>query len=198
MLADKYGFTVQVLEDANDISMLRAINDLNNAPARRQRAHLLRRSRHALAERANREQQLAARECRSAAEGYLLGAERIDHGHLGRLKAKRVLVVAGFLLRRSAVDRSELYVLRLQSRLRRRLVTYKLAKRSRMLLSSGGYQPVLDTGGGVHSVFARAFLDELESYQQVLSTSELFSRLQKRVQASAVTKSSVPKSRRIG
>jgi hypothetical protein len=34
-------------------------------------------------------------------------------------------------------------------------------------------------------VFARAFLDELDSNQQILSTPELFSRLQKRVQASA-------------
>jgi hypothetical protein len=54
-----------------------------------------------------------------------------------------------------------------------------------MLLSSGGDEPVLDTGGGVNSVFARAFLDELENNQQILSTPELFSRLQKRVQAAA-------------
>ena len=29
ILADKYGFIVQILEDANDITMLKAINDLN-------------------------------------------------------------------------------------------------------------------------------------------------------------------------
>ena len=29
ILADKYGFTVQILDDANDITMLKTINDLN-------------------------------------------------------------------------------------------------------------------------------------------------------------------------
>ena len=30
ILADRYGFTVSILEDANDITMLKAINDLNS------------------------------------------------------------------------------------------------------------------------------------------------------------------------
>jgi hypothetical protein len=115
---------------------------------------------------------------------YWVPNEQIT-GHLGRLKAKRVLVVAdscyagllstdpSYMFFDSKVGYSEDYL------------TYKLAKRSRMLLSSGGDEPVLDTGGGVNSVFARAFLDELENNQQILSTPELFSRLQKRVQAAA-------------
>nr|VFJ61182.1 MAG: Caspase domain-containing protein [Candidatus Kentron sp. FW] len=35
-------------------------------------------------------------------------------------------------------------------------------KRSRILISSGGTEPVLDGGGSGHSIFARAFLDGLE------------------------------------
>lgn len=66
-----------------------------------------------------------------------------------------------------------------------KLLEFGIAKRSRMLLSSGGDQPVLDTGGGLNSVFARALLDELESNQQILSTPELFIRIQKRVQVAA-------------
>src|SRR5262249_34118944 len=34
-------------------------------------------------------------------------------------------------------------------------------KRARTVLSSGGIEPVMDSGGGEHSVFAKAFLDAL-------------------------------------
>src|SRR5688572_13502476 len=186
VLADKYGFTVQVLEDANDISMLRAINDLNG---------VLQPDDNVLIYYAGHGTRLQSGQSESGywlpvnadpppKDTYWVPNEQIT-GHLGRLKAKRVLVVAdscyagllstdpSYMFFDSKVGYSEDYL------------TYKLAKRSRMLLSSGGDQPVLDTGGGVHSVFARAFLDELESNQQILSTPELFSRLQKRVQASA-------------
>jgi hypothetical protein len=186
VLADKYGFTVQVLEDANDISMLRAINDLNS---------VLQPDDNVLIYYAGHGTRLQSGQTESGywlpvnadpppKDTYWVPNEQIT-GHLGRLKARRVLVVAdscyagllstdpSYLFFDSKVGYTEDYL------------TYKLAKRSRMLLSSGGDQPVLDTGGGVHSVFARAFLDELESNTQVLSTPELFTRLQKRVQASA-------------
>ena len=186
VLADKYGFTVQVLEDANDISMLSAINDLNA---------VLQPGDNVLIYYAGHGTRLSSGLSESGfwlpvnaepppQDTYWVPNEQIT-GHLGRLKAKRVLVVAdscyGGLL---STDPSYMFF---DSNVgyTKDYLTYKLAKRSRMLLSSGGDQPVLDTGGGVHSVFARAFLDELESNQKVLSTPELFNRLQKRVQASA-------------
>jgi hypothetical protein len=64
-------------------------------------------------------------------------------------------------------------------------IKYKLPKRSRLLLSSGGDRPVLDEGSGGNSVFARAFLDELETNEGILSTPELFSRISKRVEIAA-------------
>jgi len=61
-----------------------------------------------------------------------------------------------------------------------------LPKRSRLLLSSGGNQPVLDIGGGNNSVFARAFLEELEANQDsILAAPELFARIRKRVVSAA-------------
>jgi uncharacterized protein len=186
VLTEKYGFTVRVLSDANDVSMLGAINDLNA---------VLQPGDNVLIYYAGHGTRLQSGQTESGywlpvnaepppKDTYWVPNEQIT-GHLGRLKAKRVLVVAdscyagllstdpSYMFFDGKVGYTEDYL------------TYKLAKRSRMLLSSGGDQPVLDTGGGVHSVFARAFLDELESNQQILSTPELFSRLQKRVQASA-------------
>lgn len=49
-----------------------------------------------------------------------------------------------------------------------------LEKRSRTVLTSGGVAPVLDEGGGDHSVFARAFLDALRGNDDVLEGQRLF------------------------
>jgi hypothetical protein len=62
---------------------------------------------------------------------------------------------------------------------------YKLPKRSRLLLASGGDQPVLDAGGGANSVFARAFLDVLAANQGVLTTPALFEQIRDRVRVAA-------------
>jgi hypothetical protein len=64
-------------------------------------------------------------------------------------------------------------------------VKYKLPKRARLLLASGGDQPVLDRGGEGNSVFAHAFLDVLSANDGVLSTPALFTKVQERVKEGA-------------
>ena len=46
--------------------------------------------------------------------------------------------------------------------------------RARTVLTSGGVRPVLDSGGGKHSVFAKAFVKALENNQRVLDGNSLF------------------------
>ena len=186
ILADKYGFTVQILDDANDITMLKTINDLNA---------VLKPDDNVLIYYAGHGARLKSGALES---GYWLPVnadappedrfwvpnEQIT-GHLGRLTAKRVLVVAdscysGLL----STDPSYLF-LNDKVSYSKEYIKFKLPKRSRLLLSSGGDQPVLDEGGGNNSVFARAFLDELEGNQGILSAPELFSRIRKRVEVAA-------------
>jgi hypothetical protein len=59
------------------------------------------------------------------------------------------------------------------------------AKRSRTVLASGSLQPVLDTGGGGHSVFAKAFLDVLTSNTDILEGQRLGSEVAARVSYAA-------------
>ena len=56
-----------------------------------------------------------------------------------------------------------------------------VAKRARTALTSGGLEPVEDSGGSGHSVFAKAFLDALASNTGVIDASELFTRLRRPV-----------------
>jgi hypothetical protein len=57
--------------------------------------------------------------------------------------------------------------------------------RSRTVLSSGGLEPVLDSGGGRHSVFTGAFLNVLRENQGVLEAGALFRNVRARVVANA-------------
>ena len=55
------------------------------------------------------------------------------------------------------------------------------AKRARTALTSGGLEPVLDKGGGGHSVFAKAFLEALGENGDVLEGQKLFERVRGQV-----------------
>lgn len=54
-------------------------------------------------------------------------------------------------------------------------------KRARVVLTSGGVEPVLDEGGGGHSVFTRVFLDVLEKNRGVMEGTRLFEELRRPV-----------------
>ncbi len=56
-----------------------------------------------------------------------------------------------------------------------------LQKRSRTVLTAGGVEPVLDSGGGGHSVFAKAFLTALRDNQGIIEAQQLFLNLRRSV-----------------
>jgi len=186
VLREKYGFTVQVLKDANDVAMLKALNDLNDVLKPDDNLVIYYAGHGIRLQSAVSETGywLPVNSEPPPRDGFWLANEQIT-AHLARLPAKRIMVVAdscyaGLL----STNPSYLFV---DSKVgyTKEYVAYKLPKRSRLLISSGGDNPVLDTGGGANSVFGRAFLDELESNTGLLPSPELFSRVSKRVQASA-------------
>lgn len=186
ILADRYGFTVSILEDANDITMLKAINDLNSV-LKPEDNLLIYYAGHGARLRSGKSEAgywLPVNADAPPKDTFWVPNEQIT-GHLGRLPAKRVLVVAdscyaGLL----STDPSYLF-LNDKVTYSKDYIKFKLPKRARLLLSSGGDRPVLDEGSGGNSVFARAFLDELENNQGILSSPELFSRIRKRVEIAA-------------
>ena len=56
-----------------------------------------------------------------------------------------------------------------------------LNTKSRMVISSGGIKPVLDGGGGGHSVFARMLINKLKKTKEPLISSELYGAISKQV-----------------
>lgn len=96
--------------------------------------------------------------------------------NLRALKAKHVLIVAdscysGKLARGvHIVNKTPGYLTRLST------------KRARCVISSGGLEPVIDTGGdGLHSVFATAFLNALKENNDIMDGAQLFNKLRRPV-----------------
>ena len=59
------------------------------------------------------------------------------------------------------------------------------AKHARTVLTSGGLEPVVDAGGGGHSVFAKAFLQALDGNRGILDGQSLFANLKRPVVVNA-------------
>jgi hypothetical protein len=186
ILADRYGFIVSILDDANDITLLKSINDLN-AVLKPEDNLLIYYAGHGARLQNGKSESgywLPVNADAPPKDTFWVPNEQIT-GHLSRLPAKRVLVVAdscyaGLL----STDPSYLF-LNDKVTYSKDYIKFKLPKRARLLLSSGGDKPVLDEGSGGNSVFARAFLDELEQNTGILSSPELFSRIRKRVEIAA-------------
>ncbi len=99
--------------------------------------------------------------------------------HVGAIAAKHVLVVAdscfsGTLTRAARVS--------LDAGSERAAWLERMArKRSRTALTSGGLEPVSDSGGQGHSVFARQFIEALRANDHVLDAAGLYDRIKNKV-----------------
>ena len=175
LLRDKYGFEVTVLLNANNIEVMETINDLNKK---------LTDEDNLLIYYAGHGERIQSGDLLS---GYWLPvnadapprdtfwvSNEFVTGHLARIPARRVLVMAdscyagllssspGYLMLRDAPEYDAEFL------------RYKLPKRSRLLLSSGGDRPVLDEGAPGHSVFAATVLETLRDNERILSGPQLF------------------------
>ena len=184
LLRDKYGFNVQTMEDADDVSMLRAINDLTKVVKENDNVLIYYAGHGTRLQTAGREAGywLPVNSERPPDDTFWVPNEQIS-AHLGRLPAKRVLVIADSCYAGLLSTDPGVNVFGTQASMD--LLRYKLPKRSRLLLASGGDQPVLDAGGQGNSVFARALLDILESNQEILTAPSLFELIQQRVKIGA-------------
>jgi uncharacterized caspase-like protein len=101
---------------------------------------------------------------------------------LNAMNAKHVMVVSDSCYS-GALTRSSLASLDagLSDEQRAAWLATLAANRSRTALTSGGLAPVLDSGGGGHSIFARALLDVLENNDDVLEGQRLYRELAARV-----------------
>jgi TPR repeat protein/uncharacterized caspase-like protein len=172
LLSKKYGFKTKVLLDATRYDILQALNDLRKILTDNDNLLVY------YAGHGHWEQQIQ--------RGYWVPVDSETDSDvnwistvaitdvLSAMSARHVLIVADSCysgaLTRSALARLETGM---SNEARDHWLKSMAEKRSRTVLSSGGLQPVLDEGGGNHSVFAKAFLDVLTSNAEILDGQRL-------------------------
>jgi uncharacterized caspase-like protein len=101
---------------------------------------------------------------------------------LSTIVAKHILVVADTCYS-GALTRSSLARLEagMSSEARYNWLKIMAEKRSRTVLTSGDLKPVLDSGGGQHSIFAKAFINVLQENEDILEGQRLYQQISARV-----------------
>jgi uncharacterized protein len=187
ILKDRYGFTVQVIEDANDVAMLQALNDLNGVLKANDNL-LIYYAGHGFRLKSDKVESgywLPRNADKPPNDTFWVPNEQIT-SHIGRLPAKRILVVADSCYAGLLSTDPSFFFLDKPTEVSADYISFKLPKRSRLLIASGGDNPVLDTGGQGNSMFAKAFLDVLESNNGIMAAPALFSMVQGKVKEGAL------------
>jgi hypothetical protein len=189
VLERKYGFTVQLVQDANDATVLRAINNLNSVIGEQDNLLIYYAGHGSRRAAGNFETGywLPVNAHRPPDDTFWVPTEQIT-SHMGNFKAQRVLVVAdscysGLLEDDPGTRMSPSDDLTFLTSVG--FVDRRFSNKARLLISSGGDSPVLDNDGDGNSVFAAALLSVLEANDGLLTTPALFLKVKDLVSRSA-------------
>ena len=182
ILESRYGFSVVKLANPDQVSLMRAINQLNET---------LREDDNLLIYFSGYGSRLG----RGTLEtGYWLPSNadpspndtlwvpnEFVSRHLGRISARRVLVLADSLYA-GLLGNEPGFIMIGDGTYGDQYIEWKMPKRSRLVLSSGTEQPVAQgDSADRHSIFARALLDVLMTTENVITAPELLLLVRQRV-----------------
>jgi len=180
ILQERYGFRTIFLPNADKQQILSALNDLYQQIQPEDNLLVYYAGHGNLSERDQGRRQ----------QGYWLPVDaeqdRLAHwlnnavisDHLDRIRARSILVLADSCYAGTlASDSSALLLGSIQAALTPDTIQNGLSRRSRVVISSGGVRPVLDTLDGQHSLFANALIDALQNNEHVLRENMLFARV---------------------
>ncbi|MBT3062248.1 MAG: caspase family protein [Candidatus Thiodiazotropha sp.] len=184
LLRTKYGFKTTTLIDATRYDMLSALNNLRETLTEKDNL-LIYYAGHGELDRVNlRGYWLPVDAEPNSTANWISNIAITDI--LNAMTAKHILVVADSCysgsLTRSSMARLESGM---SDEVKTKWLKVMAKTRSRTVLTSGGLKPVLDQGGGQHSVFAKSFLRTLADNESILEAYRLFRSLAKEVQQTA-------------
>jgi hypothetical protein len=193
ILEQQYGFQVQLLLNSDRLTVMQAINELHSVLTENDNLLIYYAGHGSMVNVGDRDTGywLPVNADAPPNDAFWVSNEFVSN-HLGRLQAKRVLVIAdscyGGLLS-SAPD--QLFLGDGRESDNPEYVKYKLPRKSRLLMSSGGDKPVIDEGGDGHSVFARELIKALRANAGLLSAPDLYAQIKQPVINQAASKNFV-------
>lgn len=189
ILEKQYGFQVQLLLDSDRLTVMKAINELHSVLTENDNLLIYYAGHGSMINIGERDTGywLPINADPPPNDASWVSNEFISN-HLGRIQAKRVLVIAdscyGGLLSSAP---GHLFFGQSTISSNAEYIKYKLPRRSRLLLSSGGDKPVIDDGGSNHSVFAQELIDALRGNTGVLSAPDLYASIREPVKVRAAS-----------
>jgi hypothetical protein len=173
VLKSKYGFNTQLLINANRYQILSALNELTSKVTENDNL-LVYYAGHGELDQANdRGQWLPVDAERNNTANWISNIDITDI--LNRISAKHIIVLADSCysgaMTSSALPRIDSAISQ-----QKKIETVKVMinAKSRTALTSGGKEPVIDGGGGGHSIFAKAVIDTLQKNHGLLEAQQLY------------------------
>jgi len=184
ILREKYGFKTTLLINADRYTILSNLNQLRETLTKKDNL-LIYYAGHGELDRINRHGYWLPVDSEPDSTANWISNTAISD-ILNIMPAKHVLVVADSCYSGS-MSRSAQARLDSGMSLKARLKWVKLMSttRARIALTSGGEKPVLDSGGGDHSVFAKAFFDTLEDNKSIIEGYQIYLNIVDNVQETA-------------
>ncbi len=184
ILESNYGFRVTLLLDADRYQMLSALNGLRERLTDKDNLLIYYAGHGELDAKNQRGHWLPVDAEPASTANWISNVAVTDI--LNSMSVQQLLVVADSCyagtLTRSSLGRLEGGA---SEEERLKVIQLMAHKRSRMVMTSGGVEPVLDSAGGAHSAFAQSFIELLRTNVGVLPGQEMFGFLQVRVAATA-------------
>jgi len=184
VLEKEYGFRVTLLLNPTRYDILSALNDLRQRLTEKDNLLIYYGGHGELDQRNQRGHWLPIDAEPNSSANWISNIQVTDI--LNAMTVQQLLVVADSCyagtLTRSALGRLEGGI---SGQEQIRLMQLMAQKRSRMVMTSGGVEPVIDSAGGPHSVFAVSFIALLRANAGVLAGQEMFQLLRLRVMATA-------------
>ncbi len=180
ILRRNYGFKTKLLLDADRYTMLSALNELRETLSEKDNL-LIYYAGHGELDSANlRGYWLPVDAEPDISTNWISNVAITDI--LNVLPAKHVMVVADSCYS-GAMTRTSLARLQgdMPGETTAKWLKIMSQTKARAVLTSGGVKPVLDSGGGDHSIFAKAFLDVLRENDSILEGFRLYVEVTKRV-----------------
>ncbi len=180
VLRKKYGFQVTTLTNATRYQILSALNELRGRLTEQDNL-LIYYGGHGELDRANLRGHWLPVDAEPNSDANWISSVAITD-ILNAMSVKHALVVADSCYS-GAMTRSSIGQLEagLTDDARESWLKALVKARARTVLTSGGVQPVMDGGGGKHSVFAKSFLEVLWANEGVLEAQRLYREVAARV-----------------
>ncbi|MBS4049932.1 MAG: caspase family protein [Methylomonas sp.] len=184
LLRERYGFKTKILLNANRHAIMSALNELNQKLTEQDNL-LIYYAGHGEIDQKSQSAYWLPVDSEAGNTANWISSQSITE-YLSIMPAKHIMVVADSCysgaLTGSAVARLPEGM---DAAKRERWLKAMNSRKARTVLTSGGVKPVMDQGGGSHSVFANAFLKVLRGNKRVIEDYDIFRDVANQVRVSA-------------